>query len=166
MKGLLTRKEVCSGCRACEVACVARHDGRFGTATARIKVTKIEPMGLDVPNVCRLCQRPACVAACPTEALYRDEVLGVVRLKAEDCIGCSACVDECPFGMVMLHPETDLPLICDLCDGDPACVKRCATDAIIYADKDAIAREKRHCCATGGRNRLSETAPNRELIDF
>jgi len=152
MKRILTRKEVCSGCRACEVACVARHDGRFGTAMARIKVTKIEPVGLDVPNVCRLCQRPACVAACPTEALYRDEIMSVVRVKAMDCIGCSACVDECPFGMVMLHPETDLPLVCDLCDGDPVCVKRCATGAIIYTDKGVIAREKRHYCATGGKS--------------
>jgi Fe-S-cluster-containing dehydrogenase component len=69
--------------------------------------------------------------------------MGVVRVKAEDCIGCSACVDECPFGMVMLHPERGLPLICDLCGGDPACVKRCATKAIIYADRDAIARKRR-----------------------
>ena len=152
MKRLLTRKEVCSGCRACEVACVAHHDGQFGTATARIKVTKIESVGLDVPNVCRLCRRPACVAACPTEALYRDESTGVVRVRAEDCIGCSACVDECPFGMVMLHPGTDLPLICDLCDGDPACVKRCATGAIIYAHRNAIAREKRERAAMAGQS--------------
>jgi carbon-monoxide dehydrogenase iron sulfur subunit len=159
LKRLLARKEMCSGCRACEVACVARHDGQFGTATARIKVTKIEPVGLDVPNVCRLCRRPACVDACPTGALYRDEVTGVVRVKAEDCIGCSACVDGCPFGMVMLHPATDLPLICDLCDGDPACVKRCATGAIIYADRDAIAREKREKAATVGQSLDEEGAP-------
>ena len=53
---------------------------------------------------------------------------------------------------VMLHPETGLPLICDLCDGDPACVKRCATGAIIYADRDAIAREKREKAATVGQS--------------
>ncbi len=132
---------------------MAHHDGRFGTATARIKVTKIEPLGLDVPNVCRLCRRPACVAACPTGALYRDEALGVVRVKAEKCIGCLACADECPFGMVMLHPETELPLICDLCDGDPACVKRCPTSAIIYAEESTIACEKRACAAIFDRRR-------------
>jgi carbon-monoxide dehydrogenase iron sulfur subunit len=158
LKRILVRKEVCSGCRACEVACVARHDAQFGTATARIKVAKIEPVGLDVPNVCRLCRRPACVAACPTEALYRDEVMGVVRVKAEDCIGCSACVDACPFGMVTLHSETDLPLICDLCDGDPACVKRCATQAIIYTDEDAIARERREQAALSGQSLDEGTA--------
>jgi ferredoxin len=39
--------------------------------------------------------------------------------------------------MVVLHPETGLPLICDLCDGDPACVKRCPTGAISYGDAAA-----------------------------
>jgi hypothetical protein len=34
--------------------------------------------------------------------------------------------------MVALHPETGLALICDLCGGDPACVKRCATGAIAW----------------------------------
>jgi Fe-S-cluster-containing hydrogenase component 2 len=45
--------------------------------------------------------------------------------------------------MAALHPETGLALICDLCGGDPACVKRCATGAIVYDDTDAKAREKR-----------------------
>jgi Fe-S-cluster-containing hydrogenase component 2 len=39
--------------------------------------------------------------------------------------------------MVALHPETGLALVCDLCGGDPACVKRCATGAIVYHDVGA-----------------------------
>jgi carbon-monoxide dehydrogenase iron sulfur subunit len=143
VKRIVVREEVCSGCRACEVACVAWHEGRFGTASARIRVTKIEPLGVDHPHVCRLCRRPSCVAACPTGALYKDETTGAVLLHADDCIGCSACVDACPFGVATLHPETGLALICDLCGGDPACVKRCATGAIVYVDAGAGARSKR-----------------------
>lgn len=134
MKRILVREDLCSGCRACEIACVAHHDGRFGTATARIRVTKIEPLGIDQPHVCRLCRRAPCVAACPTEALYRDGTTGAVLLRPDDCTGCAACMDACPFDMVTLHAETGLPLICDLCGGDPACVRRCATGAIEYAD--------------------------------
>jgi carbon-monoxide dehydrogenase iron sulfur subunit len=143
LKRILVREDVCSGCRACEVACVAHHEGGFGTVTARIRVTKVERLGLDHPHVCRLCRRAPCVAACPAEALYKDKVTGAVLLRPEDCIGCSACVDACPFGMATLHPETGLALICDLCGGDPACVKRCATGAIVYAEADAGSRAKR-----------------------
>jgi carbon-monoxide dehydrogenase iron sulfur subunit len=143
VKRILVREDVCSGCRACEVACVARHEGQFGTAVARIWVTKIEHLGVDRPHVCRLCWRAPCAAACPTGALYKDDATGAILLHPDDCIGCSACVDACPFGMAALHPETGLALICDLCGGDPACVKRCATGAIVYDDARARATAKR-----------------------
>jgi carbon-monoxide dehydrogenase iron sulfur subunit len=149
LKRILVRAEVCSGCRACEVACVARHEGQFGTATARIRVTKIEPLGVDHPHVCRLCRRAPCLAACPTGALYKDGATGAVLLQADDCIGCAACVDACPFGVAALHPGTGLALICDLCGGDPACVRRCATGAIVYDDEGAGARAKRDRLAGG-----------------
>jgi Fe-S-cluster-containing hydrogenase component 2 len=149
LKRLLVQEELCSGCRACEVACVAQHEGRFGTSAARIRVIKVEPRGIDHPHVCRLCRRPPCVEACPSKALVRDEDTGAVMLRPADCIGCAACVDACPFGMVVLHPETGLALICDLCGGDPACVKRCATGAISFADAGAGARKKRQRLSDG-----------------
>jgi carbon-monoxide dehydrogenase iron sulfur subunit len=133
-------KEVCSGCRACMVACVARHDGRFGTSSARLRITKVEAQGLDEPQVCRLCRRPPCMTSCPSEALYKDESTGAVLLRPDDCSGCSACVDACPFGVVALHPESGLAVICDLCGGDPACVKRCSTGAIAYAERGGTSR--------------------------
>jgi Fe-S-cluster-containing hydrogenase component 2 len=128
---------LCSGCRACQVACVAQHEGRFGTALARLRVVKDESRGLDRPHVCRLCRPAPCLAACPEGALYRDEPTGAVcvRIDAADgavCAGCGACVEACPFEMIALHPETGFALLCDLCGGDPACVKRCATSAIRY----------------------------------
>jgi Fe-S-cluster-containing dehydrogenase component len=134
VKRLLVDGDSCSGCRACEVACVAWHEGQFGTATARVRVTKIEPLGIDRPHVCRLCRRPPCVAVCPTGALYQDEATGAILLRPEGCTGCADCVGACPFDVVSLHPTTQQALICDLCGGDPACVKRCATGAILYAE--------------------------------
>ena len=147
MKRIVVRERVCSGCRACEVACVARHEGRVGASAARIHVTKVESTGVDCPHVCRLCRRAPCVAACPVGALSRDEVTGAVLVRSGTCIGCSACVDACPFGMATLHPESGLALICDLCDGTPACVERCATGAIRYQNVRAVAREKRETVA-------------------
>ena len=159
MKRILVRQDLCSGCRACVVACVAGHEGRFGTAMARIRVTKDEPLGVDQPHVCRLCRRAPCVAACPTGALYRDETTGAVLVRPEDCTACAACVDACPFGMAALHPETMSALICDLCAGDPACVKRCATGAIVYGKARRRALERP---AEGGKTRSNGLPPRVE----
>jgi Fe-S-cluster-containing dehydrogenase component len=161
MQRILVSSEICSGCRACEVTCVARHEGGFGVALSRIKVTKLEPQGHDVPAVCRRCRRPGCVEACPTGALWRDENLGVIRLRAEECLGCGACVDGCPFGMVTLRPSDSLPLICDLCEGDPACVRRCATGAIRWGDEQAPARARREALARKAAERQERPAGER-----
>ena len=135
---------------------MARHEGSFGTAAARIRVTKIESLGVDHPHVCRLCSHPPCVDACPTGALYRDGTTGAILLVFADCLGCSACADACPFGVVILHPETGLALICDLCGGDPACIKRCATGAILYADVEAGSRAKRRALTITARDRAEK----------
>jgi carbon-monoxide dehydrogenase iron sulfur subunit len=131
---LVVRAELCSGCRACQVACVARHEGLFGVHTARLRIIKNEALGTDRPQVCRLCRRAPCVAACPTGALHQDETTSAVLLKAEACTGCQKCLEACPFDVIGLHPQTNLPLICDLCAGEPACVQRCPTGAISYGD--------------------------------
>ena len=138
---IVVRAELCAGCRACQVACVASHEGLFGVSTARIRVLKDEPQGLDTPQTCRLCGRAPCVAACPTKALYRHHSTSAVLLRSEDCIACSACAEACPFDMVVIQSETGLPLICDLCNGDPACVKRCPTGAISYGDETPHANQ-------------------------
>jgi len=131
---LKVRTEVCSGCRACEVACVAYHEGHFGTSSARIRVVKTEHLGLDQPHVCRQCRPAPCLEACPSGALYRDEDTGAVRVREPVCTGCGACVEACPFDMARIHPQTGFATICDLCGGDPACVARCATGAIRYEE--------------------------------
>jgi len=118
---------------------VVQHEGRFGTAAARIQVFKDESSGLDHPHVCRLCGKAPCISACPTGALTKNIQTGVVLVNDEMCTGCGACVQACPFEAAFLHPQTGRVLICDLCSGDPACVKRCATEAIVYV---AQARKK------------------------
>jgi Fe-S-cluster-containing hydrogenase component 2 len=151
---IVIHEDLCSGCRACEVACVAAKEKVFGTALARIRVTKVEPLGIDLPHVCRQCRHAPCISVCPSGALYRDEATNAILVHSavvaaravvgrDPCIGCSACVDACPFGMAALHPESGLALICDLCGGDPACVKRCATGAITFVSPESGPRSKR-----------------------
>ena len=123
----------CSGCRACELACVARRHGRFGTADARIRVVKIEAEGIDRPSLCRRCDDAPCVAVCPAGALTTTDGSGTVHFNPEDCIVCPACAAACPFDVVFIDAATAMPLICDLCEGDPACVGRCVTGALSLA---------------------------------
>jgi Fe-S-cluster-containing hydrogenase component 2 len=83
--------------------------------------------------------------ACPTDALSREAITGAILVRPDDCIVCSDCVDACPFGVVSTHPETGIALICDLCGGHPACVKRCAPGAIVFSDtvsRQRTVREK------------------------
>ena len=116
---------------------MVQKEAHFSTASARIRVEKNDVEGLDQPHVCQLCEDLPCVVSCPTDALLWDDVVGRVLLIPEDCINCTICVDVCAFDAIWLHPETMLPLLCDLCAGDPACVKRCATGAIRFSEEGA-----------------------------
>lgn len=135
MKRISINIALCSGCLACEIACVVQNEGVFGTSTARIHVVKSEEDGSDEPHVCLFCDPAPCIDSCPTLALYRDDFSGRILLIPEECIGCSLCVEACPYGAISMHPETMMALICDLCGGDPACVQRCATGAIVFTDE-------------------------------
>ena len=128
---ILVDEARCSGCRACELACAARRGGPFGTAEARIRVVKVEADGVDRPSLCRQCPEAPCAEACPTGAIGMGG--GRIRVSADECIVCPACAAACPFDAVFSRPETGFPLICDLCDGAPACVERCVTGALSLA---------------------------------
>lgn len=129
---MLVNEKLCSGCRACEMACSFAHSGAFSEAEARIKVQKDEAAGKDTPYVCRQCGVARCVEACPEGALERDPQTKAVRLKHELCTGCLECAKACPFQAVHIHPTTMRPMFCDLCNGEPACIERCATGALSF----------------------------------
>ncbi|MDI6859030.1 MAG: 4Fe-4S binding protein [Methanocellales archaeon] len=54
-----------------------------------------------------------------------------VRIDKNKCVGCGACVDECPKGALSLNDE--IATVDDsLCDECGACIEVCATDAISF----------------------------------
>ena len=91
---------------------------------------EIVPNWPEVPEirVCRFedCEGHPCIAACPVAAITESE--GMVLIDAEACIGCSACVRVCPYGAIRM--DDGVAWKCDLCGGDPACVKECVTEAL------------------------------------
>lgn len=128
----------CTGCRICELTCAFKREGVLNPKESRVRVKRSEP-ALDLPVACKQCEDAPCIDACPQDAIGRDDS-GVVRINEDDCIGCGACVEACPFGAIWLHPERGKAIKCDLCG---ECVERCPVGALKIVDSDKIAEEKR-----------------------
>ena len=118
----------CVGCRMCEVACADHHFGAMSPALSRIRVAKIEQIGIDLAVACLGCAEKPCLE-CPTEALAVGE-MGQIVVDHDLCTGCEECVTACPIGAVGFYNDT--PLFCDLCDGGTSCVDVCPTGALVY----------------------------------
>ena len=125
--------ERCTGCRLCEMVCAVKHTGSSNPKRSRIRVVKWEDKGVYLPNNCRQCRKAPCMDACPEEALRRDTTLDAVIVDQDACIGCYACVDACPFG-AMGFDDAGVAFKCDLCGGDPQCVRFCDIKAVDYIE--------------------------------
>ena len=124
--------EKCTGCRICEVACSLHHERECNPAKSRIHILKWERSGLDVPMMCVQCDLPVCELTCPVEAMRRDAKTDAILIDPEICIGCKMCAIACPFGGISIDMEKRRAVACDLCGGDPLCVKLCPTEALQY----------------------------------
>ncbi|MBW2366883.1 MAG: 4Fe-4S dicluster domain-containing protein [Deltaproteobacteria bacterium] len=131
-KVLVVNYEKCTGCRTCEIACSFSHKKVFNPTKASVHVIKWEEEAKYVPMVCRQCKNPPCEEACPVEAIARDPETGAMLIDDELCTGCRICMEECPYGAITVDPETDEILKCDLCGGNPMCVRFCEPKALEY----------------------------------
>jgi len=111
------------GCMACEDAC-AQACRKAGGAT-RIAAVHVGSNGFHGALTCNQCSQPVCVEMCPVGAIARSEADGVVRIDSERCVGCGLCTLGCPYGGVQYDVQARKSFKCDMCGGDPACVKAC-----------------------------------------
>lgn len=136
--------EKCVGCRTCETACSLYHEDMCRSAVSRIQVLKWETEGIDLPTVCQQCERPMCLEVCPVDAPYRQEETGAMLIDYEKCLGCRMCMAGCPFGAIVWDDRDHKVKKCDLCDGDPKCVRYCEPKAVDYVRfSQAVLAKKR-----------------------
>lgn len=135
---LVVDHEKCTGCRACEMVCSVKHTGVNNPTRSRINVIKWPMEGFDLPMFCQQCEEAPCIAVCPKDALSQDLILGRVTLNYDLCIGCKMCVTACPFGGMGIDTVVQRVIKCDLCDGDPTCVRFCDPGALQYVPASTV----------------------------
>lgn len=101
-----------------------------------------------LPRLCEHCLNPACVASCPSGALYKREEDGIVLVDQERCRGWRYCVSGCPYKKVYFnwktgrsekcifcYPRTEagLPTLCAL-----SCVGKIRYIGVMLYDADRI----------------------------
>ena len=123
----------CTGCKLCQLACSAVHDGVFNPEKARLKMThEYNSEGIKIRSShCILCGK--CETVCPVEAIKTNGRW--MDVNHEKCIGCGACVEVCPTDIIYLDTD-EKSIICDLCGGDPECIKWCPKDVITLWEKE------------------------------
>jgi Fe-S-cluster-containing hydrogenase component 2 len=146
-KALFIDYQKCTGCRTCELVCAVRNDGFSNPARSRIRVMKWEAEGLYIPMSCQQCQDAPCMNVCPVKAIARDEQLGRVSVDYDACIGCRSCVGICPFGAMSFNSIDKQVFKCDLCDGDPQCVRFCDVKAVDLLEEEDVSILKKRMAA-------------------
>ena len=68
-----------------------------------------------LPRLCEHCLNPACVASCPSGALYKREEDGIVLVDQERCRGWRYCVSGCPYKKVYFNWNTGRSEKCIFC---------------------------------------------------
>ncbi|MBI1870323.1 MAG: dimethyl sulfoxide reductase anchor subunit [Chlamydiae bacterium] len=143
----------CIGCQCCVVACNEQNNNPPEVNWRR--VGEIEggfypnTQKLHLSMACNHCLDPSCLTGCPTDAYVKLND-GIVKHKAEECIGCGYCTWNCPYGVPQYNSERNIVTKCDMChsrlkDGDmPACVSACPEQAIRIEKVNVAEWRKEH----------------------
>ena len=68
-----------------------------------------------LPRICEHCLNPACVASCPSGAMYKRTEDGIVLVDQDRCRGWRMCVTGCPYKKVYFNHRTGKAEKCTFC---------------------------------------------------
>jgi Fe-S-cluster-containing dehydrogenase component len=159
---MLYDTSICTGCKACVSACAeanglvpdTRLDGLHQSPLDLNAFTKniiklYDPVSGPhsyVKQQCMHCLEPACVSACPFEALFKRGDDGIVAWEPTKCIGCRYCEVACPYHVPKFEWAAQNPAIvkCEFCQHrlavgeEPACTAVCPTKAVVYGPRSVL----------------------------
>jgi len=100
------------------------------------------------PRICNHCINPACVASCPSGALYKRGEDGLVLIDQKVCRAWRSCVAACPYKKTYFNWQTGKSEKCILCyprletGQAPACFHSCVGRirylGVLFYDADRI----------------------------
>ncbi len=150
---ILQDSKKCIRCHACEVQCKVNKSLPAGPRLCQVvevgpKLVDDRPRASYIFMPCFHCDKPWCVAACPTGAMQkRDD--GIVFVDHDECVGCKACIQACPWGAPQWDPEEDHVVKCDYCMDridqglEPACVTVCITGCLQFGKAVELPQTRR-----------------------
>jgi len=147
---LVINTAICTNCNNCVDACERRH------GHSRLERRGLQMGNLLFPTACRHCEDPVCLL-CSVNGIVRTPD-GEITIVNDNCIGCGACAERCPYGNIQMHDRNPkskslfsrfslldffnksredeassekLAVKCNLCAGfdDYACVRGCPVGA-------------------------------------
>lgn len=163
--GMLLDPELCTGCRACQVACKLWNKLEFVPTENTGSYENPPSLGKDVwrrikfielgegdgfkwlfkQERCLHCTNATCVTVCPAPGALTYQEQGIVHLDQNKCIGCRFCEQTCPFEIPQYDPVTQKAYKCTFCidrvtNGlQPSCAASCPTGAIeFYWNRDKL----------------------------
>ncbi len=144
----------CIGCEECVAACEKAHEWH-----SRAFVEVVDGY-FPVPLRCSHCDDAPCKAACPTEAIRRNE-FGAIVVTRDKCIGCGTCAEVCPFGIPVINSATGKMIKCDLCseiiaEQKPVCVQACPKEALEFVEQDEPLTNRRQRMARHIKNAATQ----------
>nr|NNM90587.1 nitrate reductase subunit beta [Bacilli bacterium] len=94
---------------------IAPTDPNLAQLQEEIAFTYEQAFMMYLPRICEHCLNPACVAACPSGAIYKREEDGIVLVDQEACRGWRFCVSACPYKKVYFNWNTHKAEKCHFC---------------------------------------------------
>jgi anaerobic dimethyl sulfoxide reductase subunit B (iron-sulfur subunit) len=140
---------VCTGCKACQMACKDKHNLEVGLLWRRVyevsggqwrkngNLWQPDIFAYNVSLACNHCRKPICQKSCPTGAIFKRGD-GIVFIDDKKCAGCRYCEWGCPYGSPQYDRKSGIMTKCHFCfdlvdlNLPPACVAACPMRALDF----------------------------------